>query len=218
MTGPSSYPVHRATDDLSVLPLPTHPTWKVAETIAWGAEPYVARFRAVWSDAALAFRFDVSDVGPWSTMTRRDDRLWEEEVVEIFLDPARRGEGYAEIEISPANVVCDLLVRTPWPDLDADPAWHVEGLETIVSPWRDSSAGPDGWTAIGRVPWTGLRSIAPAVAMPPRPGDVWRFNVYRIKRPGGAQRPNADVRLLAWSPTGTPSFHVPAAFRDLIFR
>ena len=36
-------------------------------------------------------------------MTRRDDPIWEEEVVEIFLDPARLGRHYAEVEISPAE-------------------------------------------------------------------------------------------------------------------
>jgi len=202
--------------DSASFPAADHDAWFSADTIAWGEDPYVTRFRALWSDAALAIRFDVSDCDPWSTMTRRDERLWEEEVVEIFLDPARRGAGYVELEINPANVVCDLIVRTPWPDLVSDPAWDVAGLETAVTPWRDPAAGPHGWTAVARLPWAGLRSIAD-VAMPPRRGDAWRFNVFRIKRPAGPQRPADDVRLLAWSPTGAPSFHVPGAFRDLVF-
>lgn len=212
-----SYTVRRASEDLSALPAAGAEMWSSADTISWGEAPYVTRFRALWGDAALAVRFDVADRRPWSTMTRRDDRLWEEEVVEIFLDPARRGEGYVELEISPANVVCDLMVRQPWPNLDSDPAWHVEGLETEVTPWRDPAGGPDGWTAVARLPWSGLSSVAAGIALPPRPGDAWRFNVFRIKRPSGPHRPFDDVRLLAWSPTGTPSFHVPAAFRDLVF-
>lgn len=43
-------------------------------------------------------------------MTRRDEHLWEEEVVEAFLDLDRAGRDYAEIEISPGNVVCDVRV------------------------------------------------------------------------------------------------------------
>jgi hypothetical protein len=55
------------------------------------------------------------------------------------------------------------------------------------------------------------------VIVPPRPGDIWHFNVFRIKRPGGPARPAENVVLSAWSPTGTPSFHVPAAFGSLVF-
>ena len=215
---PFSYTARRPVDELSSLPAAASGLWSSAESIVWGDEPYVTRFRAVWDRAALTVRFDVSDRRPWHTMTRRDDHLWEEEVVEIFLDPAGRGRDYAELEISPANVVCDLLVRAPWPGLRSDPSWHLAGLETRVEPWRDRDAGPDGWTAVARIPWQGLQPVATEVPMPPRPDDIWRFNVFRIKRPSGPERPAADVRLLAWSPTGAPSFHVPATFGKLIFR
>lgn len=40
-------------------------------------------------------------------------------------------------------------------------------------------------------------------------GDRWRFNVFRIKRPGGAQRPQRGAILAAWSPVPDTSFHVP---------
>jgi len=41
------------------------------------------------------------------------------------------------------------------------------------------------------------------------------FNVFRIKRPGGPEAPEAGAVFAAWSPTGSPSFHVPEAFRPL---
>jgi uncharacterized sulfatase len=53
--------------------------------------------------------------------------------------------------------------------------------------------------------------------LPPKPGDRWRFNVFRIERPGGPGAPEKDAQFLAWSPTGNRSFHVPLAFRDLVF-
>ena len=191
--------------------------WAPAETIAWGPEPYLTRFRALCSPAALFVRFDAADESPWHTMTRRDDRLWEEEVVEIFLDPSRAGVDYAELEISPANVVCDLIVRRPWPKLSSDPSWDIEGLVTRVTPWREPESGPDGWTATARIPWVGLAPMTERVTMPPRPGDRWGFNVFRIKRPAGPEHPGERVVLAAWQPTGTPSFHVPSAFGSMVF-
>jgi hypothetical protein len=209
--------VARRIDDGSTLLDAQATGWAAADVNAWGAAPYMTRFRALWTDAALFLRFEAEDDAPWHTMTRRDDPLWEQEVVEVFLDPSRSGVGYAELEISPANVVCDLVVRRPWPDLRSDPSWHIDGLATRVVRWGGREAGGDDWAATARVPWQGLRPITDGVNVPPRPGDTWSFNVFRIKRPGGPAHRGRNAVLSAWSPTGTPSFHVPSAFGSLVF-
>lgn len=212
-----SYPVFRTTGPTDALLRADEAAWRDVAGLSWGPLPWTTRFRAAARPDVLALRFDVSDERPWHTMTRRDDRLWDEEVVEIFLDPDGHGHHYAELEISPANVVCDLVVVRPWPDLLSEPAWHIEGLETRVVRFQGPGAGPDGWTATALVPWSALRSLPCAAALPPGAGDRWRFNLYRIKRPRGPARPDDDVVYAAWSPTGGPSFHVPAAFGELIF-
>ncbi len=191
--------------------------WAAVAAIDWGPAPWVTRFRAVTTPGALLLRFDVYDENPWHTMTRRDEHIWEEEVVEIFLDPDRTGLNYYELEINPVNVLCDLVVVKPWPELHSDPAWDFAGVETRVVPYRGEQAGPDGWTATARLPWEGFRALPSRVMLPPKAGDRWRFNLYRIKRPHGPARPHDDVIHAAWSPTGGPSFHVPAAFRDFVF-
>ena len=191
--------------------------WADVQGIDWGPPPWVTRFRGVSTPDALLLRFDVYDDKPWHTMTRRDEHIWEEEVVEIFLDPDRTGLNYYELEINPVNVLCDLVVVKPWPELHSDPAWDFAGVETGVVPYRGEHAGPEGWTATARLPWQGFRALPSRAALPPQPGDKWRFNLYRIKRPRGPARPHDDVIHAAWSPTGGPSFHVPAAFRDFVF-
>lgn len=214
----TGYLVRRATAPAAALLAGDGPAWLDAGVIAWGPAPYRTAFRACWDDEMLACRFEARDDGPWHTMTRRDDRLWEEEVVEIFLDPTGRGADYAEIEISPANVVCDLLVRRPWPALESDPGWHLEGLETAVVPWIAGGVAA-GWIATAILPWRGLGSLSAqaARAVPPRAGEAWRFNVCRIKRPGGPRAPERDALYAAWSAPDAPSFHVPASFRPLRF-
>jgi hypothetical protein len=190
--------------------------WRDAPAIEWGPERYRTRFRACWDPLALHVRFDADDDKPWHTMTTRDDHIWEEEVVEIFLDADGSGRNYAELEISPANIVCDLRVVSPWPSLVSLTEWDWEGMTTKVVPGGDSR----NWTALARLPWTGLRSLypAPAVGLPPGPGEAWRFNVFRIKRPGGRTQPQEAAVLAAWSKPAGPSFHDPAAFRPLLFR
>jgi hypothetical protein len=193
--------------------------WTGATEIRWGPSQYETTFRALWDDDGLYLRWDSTDPDPWHTMTKRDEHIWEEEVVEIFLDLDGSGHDYYELEINPANVVCDLRMVSPWPDQKGDIDWDLEGLETRVHARTDGAGAATGWTAMAFLPWKGLRSIpsAQGVAVPPKAGDAWRFNVFRIKRPGGALEPAKDAVFAAWSPPAGPSFHDAGAFRPFRF-
>jgi cellulose/xylan binding protein with CBM9 domain len=193
--------------------------WAGAQAVTWGPTPYETRFRALWSDAGLVLRFDATDPKPWHTMTKRDEHLWEEEVVEIFLDIARSGRDYAEIEISPANVVCDVRMASPWPNKKMDLAWNLEGLETRARLVTDAAGNTTGWVATALIPWSGLQTLpsAKTVALPPKPGDAWRFNVFRVDRPGGPEAPEKGAVEVAWSKPPGESFHMPEAFREFVF-
>jgi hypothetical protein len=214
-----SYAVTTTTADTAALLAAEEKAWASASGIAWGPVAYETRFRAVWSGEGLLLRYDVTDPSPWHTMTRKDEHLWDEEVVEIFLDPGRGGRDYYELEINPANVVCDLRMVAPWPDKKGDIDWNLAGLETRVLARKNAAGETLGWTATAFLPWTGLRALPSAgrVALPPKNGDRWRFNVFRIERPGGKASPEQDAVFAAWSPPSVKSFHDAGAFRDLVF-
>ena len=200
--------------------LPGHDrAWQSAQRIEWGPAKYRTSFRALWNSQGLAVRFEACDDRPWHTMTRIDDPIWEEEVVEIFIDPACLGRHYAEVEISPGNVVTDLHILEPHPRLNGDRSWNWRGLESTVVPGSCSGLTATSWVALAWLPWSGLQSMAPEVApcVPPAPGDAWRFNVFRIKRPHGPMEPARDAVFAAWSTPEGPSFHEPAAFRRMEF-
>lgn len=163
----------------------------------------------LWDDRHLYVAFDCTDPDPWGRMTRRDDRLWEEEVVEVFLDPDGDGRNYAELEVSPNNVVVDLLIPQPRSDVDAALRWNIADLRTAVAR-RDG-----GWTAEIAIPWSSLAETGISTA--PQPGDRWRAGVYRIKRPGGGTRKDED-EFSAWSLTRAErGFHDPERFGYLEF-
>jgi hypothetical protein len=190
--------------------------WSAAERVTWGPDVIATSFRALWTDRGLAVRFDVTDAQPWHTLTRRDERLWNEEVVELFLDVGATGRSYAEIEWNPVNAVVDLWVDPAQNRFDKD--WDLAGLESRVQPRRTAAGSTLGWTAAAFLPWNALAAKAPAgTALPPKPGDRWRFNVFRIERPFGPAEPEKDAQYLPWSPTGQKSFHVPQAFREIVF-
>jgi hypothetical protein len=217
--GEPGYAVARASAATEALLSADEAAWSPAASVAWGPAKYLTTFRALWNDAGLFLRFEATDPDPWHTMTRRGEHLWDEEVVEIFLDPGREGRDYYELEISPANVVCEVRMIAPSPNKKQDFAWGLAGLQTRAVVHRDAAGRPTVWTATAFLPWPGLKPLPSAAhaAVPPLPGDRWRFNLFRIERPGGARAPEKDVVAVAWSPTGEPSFHVPRAFRELVF-
>jgi len=219
---PGTDEVYRVTrtDARPITLLPGHdPAWDSARGISWGPEKYRTTFRALWSRQGLAVRFDACDDRPWHTMARRDDPIWEEEVVEIFLDPARIGRHYAEVEISPANTLTDLHILEPAPRLTGDRAWDWRGIESTVVPGSCGGLESGSWVALAWLPWSGLAAMAAEVApcVPPAAGDRWHFNVFRIKRPNGPAERERGAVYAAWSTPAGGSFHDPAAFRVMEF-
>ena len=143
---------------------------------------FVTEASVVWDDNNFYAAFACRDTEPWSRMVKRDDHLWEEEVVEVFLDPDGDGQNYAELEVSPQNVVVDLLIPRPRSGANTAIKWDIEGLQTAVG--RHAA----GWIAEIAIPWKSLGGAGVTAA--PKPGDRWRVGLYRIKRPGGP--PKAD--------------------------
>jgi hypothetical protein len=210
------------------------------DEFTWAALPRVGRFRTIrgpqatpqratnasvaWDDRNLYVAFICRDPDPWSRMKNRDDRLWEEEVVEVFLDPDGDTQNYPELEVSPNNVVVDLLIPRPRSgNFKQAVAWDIAGLQTAVA--RHTG----GWTVEIAMPWKSLAGAGVSAA--PKPGDRWRVGLYRIERPGGpakadriaalqkagdktgAEKLQENDEYLAWSPTrGDRGFHDPERF------
>ncbi len=176
------------------------PAAPLRDTVSGASPQQGTGVRAVWDAEELRVFFHAEDTLAWATLTERDAPLYEEEVVEVFLDPAGDLEGYFEIEVNPLNTVLDLVLRRNRSGYAKDFAWRCEGLRTAVT--KSATA----WSAELVIPF---RSVT---AAPPQAGDCWRVNFCRIDRPPGGPR-----ELSAWSPTGRASFHTPERFGILQF-
>ncbi|MEM8964046.1 MAG: carbohydrate-binding family 9-like protein [Acidobacteriota bacterium] len=206
-------PIHTIT-----LPSPTATTpdaWTTVQLVdaTDGSAPEQATevSLAATSDA-LWVRFECADRHAWGTYTERDDPLWQEEAVEVFLAPAtdepfpRR---YVEVEVSPLGTVFDAIVENPYGDrreMTVDTSWDWLELEAGVEPMGSA----EDWRATLRLPWAGVLAVFGLEALPRR----WRLNVYRIERPR-----DGEAEFSAWSPTWvTPAdFHRPERFGFLEF-
>jgi hypothetical protein len=147
-------------------------------------------------------RFDCQDDDIWGTYTQRDDPIYDEEVVEVFLAPGEADPvEYVELEVSPNGVLFDAWVKNPTStrvDLIIDLAWSCPGIRWQVA----RQDRQQHWQAVMSIPWAAMTTSAQ------RP-TVWRANFYRIERPHQGQ-----AEFSCWSPTlvTPPDFHKPARF------
>ncbi len=176
--------------------------------LADGSGPAVQQTetRVCRDEEALYVRFDCADRDAWGTCRQRDDPIYEEEAVEVFLAPGEEDPTrYFEFEVSPRGVVFDARVHNPTSrraDMQVDPSWDCPGLR-----WA-AGAGTlrQDWWAILAIPWRSIESDIEPSGDPPR---VWRANFYRIERPR-----DGEPELSCWSPTLTDpaDFHQPVRF------
>lgn len=145
------------------------------------------RAKMLWDQKFLYVGFHCDDREMWAVYENEDDQLWEEEVVEIFIDPDGDGKNYLELEVSPTNTVVDLLIKSVEPEFQSDKDWDIVGLKTAVQlhgTVNDISDDDLGWSVEIAIPWTAFVAMD-LDGSPPKQGDSWRLNLYRIERSAG---------------------------------
>ncbi|MGI9167198.1 MAG: carbohydrate-binding family 9-like protein [Pyrinomonadaceae bacterium] len=170
---------------------------------------YKTEARVLYDDNFLYFAFRAVDDNIWSTMKRRDQHLWEEEVVEVFLQADPLQPGYIELEVNPLGTILDLYMLAARKPLHYE-SWNSEKLRWGVQVFGtvDGKGGDKEWTCEMALP---MEDIVTAPHRPPKPGDRWRMNLFRGER---FPKP-AD---LAWSPTLQADFHIPKRFGEIVCR
>jgi hypothetical protein len=180
-----------------------------------GKHPVAAQARVLWDERKLYVGIVVEDRDPQSTLARDavDPHIWAEASgIEVMLQPGDPGDNrdYYELQVDVNGAVWD----TRFDDYN----------QPITGVGPERRFGHQEWSsqlerAVHRVrgrlyavelalPWA---SLGPArVAVPPRPGDVWRLNLYSFR--------DGQRRALAWSPLrNRGNFHKSERFGRVRF-
>ena len=202
----ASYQVHKTVAAIQVDGRLDEPVWRAAQTFAFfnnadGSAPapdLATAAKALYDDTFIYFAFESADPNAWSTRKERDEHLWEEEVVEVFIQADPEHPSYIELEVNPLGTMIDIFlidVRRPIPYT----TWNSAGLRWAVQVEGtvDGQPGDRGWSCEIALP---LAEVITAPNIPPRAGDRWRANLYRVER-----RPSRAS--LAWSPTLVGRFY-----------
>ena len=120
-----------------------------------------------------------------ATLTKRDDPLYTEDVVETFLAPSGSFRGFYEIEVSPLGTILDSYqLSSSLPDgsyrkLYFNQAYTCTDLLTkvFVDGVLNQPHAAKSWSVEMAIPFT---SIVGRDNIVPNPGDRWRANFCRI--------------------------------------
>ena len=189
--------------------------WKEATAVvlrgSFDGRPVALRTEArlVYDDANLYVSFNAEDPDIWGTLRKRDDPIYNEEVVEVFLDANADGKTYNELQVSPHNVIFDAYFPARRQGMDT--GWD-SGVKTAVKV-RGTIDNPsdrdERWTSELRIPFARLAEVPDR---PPKKGDRWRFNLYRLEHLG-----RSSVEGQSFAPTFEGDFHALPRFGWLTF-
>ncbi len=154
-----------------------------------------------WTENSFLIKFagnqeEFLNVNSKTDLTKKNERLWERDVFEIFVAPdAEDIRRYFEFEVAPTGEWLDLKMQI-LPNGERQPDFsYSSGMKVSARILQN------GIQAMIKIQWN-------AFGKKPAAGDVWRGNLFRCVGSGKTRG------YLAWQPTETaqPDFHVPDKF------
>jgi hypothetical protein len=161
--------------------------------------------KLLWDDEFLYVAFYCEDDYINAVMTNYNDEIYDEEVVEIFLDDNCDRKTYIEIEVNPLNTLLHYSIHN---DQKGSIYTFARVDKTVRTAVQDNREAKE-WTVEIAIPFN---EFTTAPNIPPKAGDKWLMNLYRIDRPE-----DGNDEYSAWQPTGAEQYHLPDKFGELVF-
>jgi len=183
------------------------------------------RAKMLWDDKNLYLAIEMEEPDLWATLTEHDSVIFQDNDIEVFIDPAGSTHKYMELELNALATVWDLMLIKPYRDSKnvAVNGWDIHGLKVATS-LRGTLNNPTdrdaGWTAEIAIPWAALRESY-TDASRPKSGEQWRLNFSRVQwkthTVDGKYQKQIDAKTgqpfaednWVWSPQGLVDMHYP---------
>lgn len=187
-------------------------TGAFVETMNGGKASVKTEAKVAWDESNIYLAFAMEDSDVWSSLKGRDDKLWTQEAVEIFIDANGDKKDYVELQVNPNGAIFDSYLAGYRKN---DNTWNstmkvAVNVDGTVNKRGDTDKG---WTVEMAIPWEDTKGRSKAeMTFPPKVGDVWRVNLFRMDMP--SKKPQ---QASAWSPPLVGDFHKLDRFGDLVF-
>ncbi|MBM7114931.1 carbohydrate-binding family 9-like protein [Archangium primigenium] len=212
---PPEYIVHRAARPPVIDGALDDAAWKAATPVvlrgSFDGRPVALRTEArlTYDDQHLYVAFDVEDPDVWGTLREKDQPLYTQEVVEVFLDANADGRTYNELQVSPHNVHFDAYFPARRQGMDLGWDSGMRSAVKVRGTLDDPSDRDEGWRVELQIPFARLAEVP---HVPPQKGERWRFNLYRLEHPG-----RRGEEGQSFAPLFVGDFHALPRFGWLVF-
>ncbi len=190
-------------------------------------EPQDTRMAMVWDDENLYVAIRLQEENVWGRLTKRDTVIYNDNDIEMFLDPSGDGADYFEIEMNALNTMWDMFHDKEYHRASAlDAFYDIAGLRHAVAVHGTLNYHHDrdvGWTVEIQWPWKAIGEHAGDNPVPPVRGTVMRVDFSRVQYPadysglsaGPMQSQSGDW---LWSPLGgLYDVHHPEMWGRVVF-
>ena len=195
------------------------PDWKAAkpsqpflQTMTGAQGSFGARVRVAYDAERLYLGYEVEDDYLKCSFEQPDDHLWEQDTIEVMLDPDGDRKNYFEIQVSPTGLTFDTRYdsrRQPQPF--GDTQWSSETQAKVgLDGTPNDEAADKKYVVEMAVPWAAL-AAGPTKAPPPAAGAKWRINFFVMDARQKGQR------AVGWSPPLVGDFHTLERFGEVVF-
>jgi hypothetical protein len=175
----------------------------------------------LWDAKTLYIGFENADTDIHSTLDKRDDKLWTQEMVEVMIDADRNGKSYIELQVAPNGNIFDTYLpeyRKYENDLDAkrkqyDWNSNAKAAVNVLGTINKRGDQDKGWVVELAIPLADVNGLAtPGVTVPPKVGETYRINLFRMDSPEGKPQ-----QASSWSPPMVGDFHALDKFGEIVF-
>lgn len=212
------YAVKRASEKVTVDGRLDEGSWKKATPITlefpWteqSGEKQATIVRMLWDDEFLYVAYECGDQDITAKHTQHDDPTYEDDCVELFLNPNPEQNSYVGLEMSARSVLYDYLNKFPY---TLEKSYDLKGVKLAVhldGTLNNPSDRDKGWTLELAIPLSNFTELMNTKRL--NAGMVWSANFNRWD----GTEPHR--RLSMWSDSGRlqPNPHNPARFGRLHF-
>lgn len=169
--------------------------------------------RVLWDEENLYVAFECADDDIHTPYTKRDDPLYESEVVEVFLDADGDKDVYVELQAAPNDVHFDAaFAGGRRKNFDTKYDVSFETRAKLEGTLNDNSDVDTGWVSEWRIPLAEIKDIPAPLAA----GAEWKANFFRLDRKRRGERV-VGSEASAWSSPLSGDFHNLDRFGTLVF-
>lgn len=188
-----------------------------------------ARCKMLWDKRHLYVLVELQDPDLWASIERHDEMVFQDNALEMFLDPDGDARNYFEFQINGFGTTCDLEMPKPYyKGGKAHLQWEMKGLKSAVRLLGTLNNPPDrdtGWYVEMAVPFGALHQ---GMQHRPQKGTVWRMNFSSVtwkldvqngryvRRNDCKECPPAE-HYQVWSTQGMINLHHPERWGQVRF-